>query len=176
MTTFQVDAESIGLHEPVYLKCKIRADAELVLKCQRAGAKPYRGLPTGNLPPVWPHSSLKREIIEQSKMFLEHMRLKGYEPKHSEYQMELWGPYREKVDMRDAASPMINIEVGNPFFPDGRWVSAARASAPAQKGPMELSMELLDHRDMRRGVHFIVRGLFLAQSGKREESTGTLIV
>jgi hypothetical protein len=102
------------------------------------------------------------------------MRLRGLEPKQSEFQLELWGPYRERVDMTKGAE-WINIEEGNPFFPEGRWVTAARAVGPAQKGPLELTPELLDHPDMQRGVHFIVRGLFTRTYGKQSEETGQLI-
>ena len=171
---FQIDRESIVLHEPTWLNGKIRIDAELVLKCQRSGGGKFRGVKLGKLSDLWPHASLRRAIQEQSTTFLNHMRLQGFEPKNSVYELEVWGPYREKVDM---GTKYKNIEEGNEmFFPDGRWAIAQNAAAPAQKGPMELSRDLLDHPDMKRGVHYIVRGLFLAEYGKEEEETGTLIV
>lgn len=169
-----VDPETTALHVPVWKSCILRVDRELVLKCQNAGEPLCRGKRLGSLSPVWPTASLKDELLVQAKEFQRHMRLRGLEPKQSEYELELWGPYREKVDMAKAAE-WINIEEGNPFFPEGRWVSAARAAAPAQRGPIELDRELLDHRDMQRGVHFIVRGRFERTYGKRSEETGELI-
>jgi hypothetical protein len=118
-------------------------------------------------------SGLRDELLIQAKEFLRHMKVRGLEPKQSEFKLELWGPYRDKVDLAKGAE-MINIEEGNPFFPDGRWVSAARAAAPAQRGPLELTPELLDHPDVK-GVHFIVRGLFTRTYGKQSEETGQLI-
>ena len=170
---FKVDPETTVLHHPTWLSGKIRIDAELVLKCQRSGGGKFRGVKLGTLSDLWPHASLRRAIQEQSTTFLNHMRLQGFEPKDSVYELEVWGPYRERVDM---GTEYKNIEEGNPFFPEGRWAIAQNAAAPAQKGPMELSRDLLDHRDMKRGVHYIVRGLFLAEYGKEEEETGTLIV
>ena len=170
---FRIDAESTALHYPAYLNGKIRVDAELVLKCQNAGMGRLRGKPFGKIPALYPHSALKEAIQEQAMTFLHHMRLQGFEPKNTVYELEVWGPYREKVDM---GANYVNIEEGNPFFPDGRWAHAQKSAAVAQKGTMELSRDLLDHPDMKRGVHFIVRGLFLAEHGKEEEATGTLIV
>ena len=129
----------------------------------------------GKLSLLWPQAELKRQLVEQSREFLRHMRLRGLEPKQNEYQLELWGPYREKVAMQDAGK-LVNIEAGNPFFPNGRWVSAARSVAPAERGPIALTKEKLEHRDYKRGIHFIVRGLFLRNYGKQDEQTGTLIV
>lgn len=170
---FKIDKASIALHEPTWLNGKIRIDAELVLRCQNAGMERVKGVRLGTLSSLYPQAALKAQIQGQATTFLHHMRLQGYEPKHSVYELEVWGPYREKVDM---GANYVNIEEGNPFFPDGRWAHAQKAAAQAQKGPMELSRDLLDHPDMKRGVHFIVRGLFLASSGREEEATGTLLV
>lgn len=171
---FKIDRESTALHEPTWLNGKIRIDAELVLKCQQAGMGRVKGVKLGTLPSLYPQAALKAAIKEQATTFLQHMRLQGYEPKHTVYELEVWGPYREKVDM---GTKYVNIEAGNEeFFPDGRWAIAQKAAAQAQRGTMELSRDLLDHPDMKRGVHFIVRGLFLADHGKEEEETGTLIV
>lgn len=170
---FQIDRESTALHEPTWLNGKIRIDAELVLRCQNAGMGRVKGVRLGTLSSLYPQAALKAAIQEQATTFLQHMRLQGYEPKHSVYELEVWGPYREKVDM---GAKYVNIEEGNPFFPDGRWAHAQKAAAQAQRGTMDLSRDLLDHPDMKRGVHFIVRGLFLAERGREEEATGTLIV
>lgn len=170
-----VDAETTALHAPVYKSCILRVDRELVLKCQEAGMGTLRGKALGTLSPLWPVSSLKDDLVTQAKEFQRHMTLRGFEPTQSEWQLELWGPYREKVDM-SRGTELVNIEEGNPFFPDGRWVSAARAAAPAQRGPIELDRELLDHRDFKKGVHFIVRGLYLRDFGKQDDVTGKLIV
>lgn len=175
MILSKVDGETTALHQPVWKSCLLRVDRELVLACQRAGEKPYRGRRLGSLPDLHPHMGLKRELIAQAKDFLHHMKGRGFEPKHTEYELELWGPYRDRLDFSRAGSAKINIEEGNPFFPDGRWVSAARAAGPAQRGPLELSTELLDHHDMQRGVHMIARGLFLRTYGKEAEDTGQLI-
>lgn len=134
-----------------------------------------RGKALGKLSPIWPLSSLKDALVEQAREFQRHMTLRGFAPQQNEWQLELWGPYRERVDMTKGAE-MVNVEEGNPFFPDGMWASAARSAGPAQRGPLELDRELLDHRDMKRGVHFIVRGLYLRDYGKQDEMTGKLIV
>jgi hypothetical protein len=176
VVTSKIDGNTTAVHHPVYRTCIVRVDRDLVLRCQRAGAKPYRGITLGSLPDLYPHDALKRAMLPQAKEFLRHMKGRGLEPKVTEYTLELWGPYRDRLNFADAASPMINIEEGNPFFPNGRWVSAARSAGPAQKGPLELSEELLDHPDMRRGVHMLVRGLFLRHFGKEEETTGTILV
>ena len=169
-----VDAETTAIYAPVWKSCILRVDRELVLRCQEAGEAPCRGKPVGSLSALWPVAGLKDELLVQAREFLRHMKLRGFEPKQSEYLLELWGPYREKVDMTKGAE-LINIEEGNPFFPDGRWVSAARSTAPEEHGPQWLSADKLNHRDYKRGVHFIVRGLFTRHYGKQDEMTGTLI-
>jgi hypothetical protein len=172
-TASWVDAETTAIHHPVWKSCIVRVDRELVLACQQAGEAPFRGKPAGSLSPVWPLSGLRDEILIQAREFIRHMRKRGLEPQQSEFQLELWGPYRDRVDLAKGAE-RINIEEGNPFFPEGRYVTAARSAGPAQRGPLELTPELLDHPDIK-GVHFIVRGQFTRTYGKQSEETGQLI-
>jgi hypothetical protein len=129
------------------------------------------------MPELYPQHVLKRIVLSQTKTFLGHMKRQGYIPQQTETEMELWGPFREKVDM-SKASDLVNIEEGNPTVPEGRYASAARGvwGHDGTRGPRELDRKtLLDHRDWQRGVFFSVRGRFLATKGSREEETGTIL-
>jgi hypothetical protein len=173
---FHIDPEKTKFYVPTYLTAKFPVDAELVLRCQRAGDKPHKGTIIGKMLELYPYDVLKRIVLSQTKTFLGHMKRQGYIPQQAETEMELWGPYREKVDM-SKASDLVNIEEGNPTVPEGRYASAARTASAAERGPRELDRKtLLDHRDWQRGVFFSVRGRFLATRGTREEATGTILV
>ena len=169
-----IDGDSLTVHEPVSLACKIKVDPELVLLCQEHGDRPHKGTRIGRMKELWPFESLKRHLLEQTKLFVKHMRSQGNDPLQSETEMEAWGPFREKADVSN--SRLVNIEEGNPFFPDGRWVAANRGAMVATKGPQELTREKILSSDWERGAIFLVRGRFVATGGHREESTGTLIV
>ena len=171
---FRIDAESIQLHHPVYLTCKFRADPELVLRCQQAGDGVHRGTRLGQMREFWPFDALRSQALDEARMFIRYMRTQDYEPKQSQFEMELWGPFPEKVQYTGS---WTNIEVGNPFFPEGRWVSDSRGTRTGTRGPQELDRDtVLDSPDWKKGTVFLIRGLFLAGYGHQEEETGTLIV
>jgi hypothetical protein len=165
-------------YEPVLLTCKFKVDSELVLKCQRMGDKPHRGTPIGKIVELYPYDQLKRIALSQAKTFVRHMRTQGFEPQEAESAMELWGPYREKLNMAKGAS-LVNFEEGNPLIPQGHHGSAAYGGWEHDlvKGPRALDRNTVrDHRDWKQGVVFLIRGSFLGTRGHREETTGTTIV
>lgn len=125
---------------------------------------------------LWPFDALKRHVLETTKEFVRQMRVRGYEPQQAETAMELWGPFREKVDL--ANTRLVNVEEGNPFFPEGRWVNDNRGVQRIEsRGPQAISRQrLLDSQDWRKGAVFLVRGEFISRYGKQEEETGILLV
>jgi hypothetical protein len=174
---FHIDVETTALHEPVWLDAKLKVDMDLVLKSQQHGQKPLKGIPVGQMMEFWPHDALKREVLAQCQIFLRHMRQQGYEPRLHEHELLIWGPFRERVNMRDGAS-LVNIEEGNPFYPGGAWAGAAKGvwKHDLKKGPRRLDKQALAEHDWKHGGHFRVRGLFTAKYGKQEETTGSIIV
>ena len=176
MTGLQLDRESVTLHEPVTLTCKVKADPELVLKCQRLGERPYRGVRLGKLRETYPTQALKRILLDEARTFTAHMKRQGYEPREAETEMRLYGPFREKLDMGRGAA-LENFEAGNHLIPQGMWRSAAHGTGRAtERGVLQLDRErVLGSQDWRRGVAFLIKGQFLAAHGKEEETTGILI-
>ena len=166
------------IYHPLSLTCKFPVDTELVLDCQRLGARPHKGTLIGKMPELHPFVQLKHHVLDQAKAFVRAMKSKGYEPQQAETEMELWGPFREKLDM-EKASQLVNFEEGNPFIPQGHFGSAAYGGwqHDGVVGPRVLDRNLLrNHQDWRRGVVFIVRGNFLATRGYESEDKGGLIV
>lgn len=173
---YHLDRESIQLHEPVLLKCRFRADPELVLLCQSLGEQPHKGTPIGKMKNLYPFEALKRQAMDEAKMFVRHMRKQGFEPMQAESEMELWGPFAEKVDMSKGAS-LENFEAGNHLIPQGMYRTRAHGAwKPDGKGPRRLTKQMLDEPRYGKGASFYIRGRFLASHGKEEEATGTLIV
>ena len=173
-----LDRESTKVYEPVFLTCKIKVDPELILKLQRMGWRPRRGTPIGKMSDLDPFNALKRLVTEEAKTFIGYMKQQGFLPLEAETQMELWGPFREKLDMSKGSS-WENFEEGNPLVPQGMWRSQARGlwEHDLKTGPRELDRKaVLEDRDWKRGVVFLIRGRFLATHGKEEEATGTLLV
>ena len=178
MTNPAIRIEPGKIYEPVSLTLKFPADADLVLTCQRMGDKPHRGTPIGKIPELYPRDALKRLALSETKTFISHMKNQGYEAQEAETEMELWGPYREKLDMGKGAA-LVNFEEGNPLVPQGHWGSAARGvwKHDGITGPRKLDPKTVKgHQDWKRGVIFLVRGKFLATHGHQEETTGTLVV
>ena len=165
------------LYHPVRLTCKFKVDPELALKCQRLGAGLHRGTPIGKVSELWPTQTLKRRALTEAKAFVGHMKNQGYVAQQPESEMELYGPFREKLDMSKAAE-LVNFEEGNPLIPQGHWGSAAhQATSADSRGPRVLNRkELLDSQDWQHGVAYLIRGTFLATNWKQDEKTGTLIV
>ena len=165
------------IYHPLSLTCKFPADTELVLNCQRLGAKPHKGTIIGKMSELDPFVQLKHHVLAQTKEFVRAMKSKGYVPQQAETEMELWGPFREKLDMAKA-SQLVNFEEGNPFIPQGHFGSAAYGGwqSDGVVGPRMLDRDLLrNHQDWRHGVAFIVKGNFLATRG-HESDTGGLVV
>ena len=177
MTTIKLDKTSTKLHHPVALNAKFKVDTDLILQCQRYGGGRYRGKPIGKLPELYPQDRLKRQAVEICKTFIQHMKLQGYEAREPATQMELWGPYREKLDM-SKAHQLTNFEEGNPFIPEGHFGHPMSGWAhDGITGPRTLDTNLLrDHRDWQLGAFFIIRGKFIATKGTEEETTGTVLV
>lgn len=179
MDAYQLDRESITLSHPVELNCKFKPDPELVLKCQSAGMRPLRGAAIGKISNLYPIDTFKRIAMEEAQTFVGYMKQQGYTPREAESEMQIWGPFRESVDISKGAS-MENFEEGNDLVPEGKWRSRARnmwQPPDADRGPRELSKEeVLDSQDYKEGLAFIIRGKFLASRGHEEEETGTLIV
>lgn len=175
--SLHTDRESITLHEPTTLTCKFRVDPELILKLQDFGQRPHKGTSIGKMPVGYPFEELKKIAMDEAKTFVGYMKQQGNEPRTAISQMEIYGPYREKMDMSKAAT-LENFEAGNPFHPNGMWRSAAHGVwAPDGKGPRLLDRnKVLDSPDYRHGTVYFIRGLFLASHGKEEEETGVLIV
>lgn len=171
-----LDAESTALRHSVSLNCKVRVDPELVLLCQKHGDAPHRGTRIGRMREIWPFAALKNHVVEQTKEFVRQMRVRGYESQQPESLMELWGPFREKVDISNTG--LVNVEAGNPFFPEGRWVNANRGVREIKtKGPQQITRrDLLDSSDWEKGAIFLVRGRFIATRGKQDDQTGILLV
>jgi hypothetical protein len=166
------------IYEPISLTMKFKADSGLVLTCQRMGDKPHRGTPIGKIPELYPRDALKRLALSETKTFIRHMKNQGYEAQEAPTEMELWGPYREKMDMGKGGS-VVNWEEGNPTIPQGHWGTAAHGvwTPDSKLGPRKLDPTTVrDHRDWKRGVVFLVRGKFLATHGHQEEKTGETIV
>lgn len=163
------------IYHPLTLVCKFRADPELALHCQGAGL--HRGIPIGKMLELWPTDMLKRQALSEAKTFVGHMKRQGYIPQQAESEMELWGPYREKLNMAKGTE-LVNFEAGNHLIPQGHWGSAAHGVTKADsRKPRVLSREqLLDSEDWQLGVAFLIRGKFLATQWKESESDGTLIV
>ena len=178
LPAIHIDAESAKLYHPATLTGKFPVDPELVVRCQRAGSGRYRGVCIGKMLELYPYDAMKKLALSQAKTFIRHMRSQGYEPLQEATELELWGPFRERGDMSRGAS-LVNFEEDNPFVPAGHWGSAARGAwrHDLERGPRRLNQNvLLDDKDWRHGVVFLVRGQFLATRGKQEESTGAVLV
>ena len=167
---YQLDRESITLSVPVRLTCKFIVDPELVLQWQRLGGQPHKGTPIGKIRD--PFDLLKRQALQEARIFVRYMKQQGNRPQEAESQMLLYGPFRNRMDMSKAAT-MENFEEGNPFHPNGMWRSAAHGVwKPDGRGPRLIDPEA----EYKHGVAFYIKGKFLATHGKEEEETGTLIV
>lgn len=178
MGTPSVRIDPGKIHEPISLTMKFKVDADLVLTCQRAGDQPHRGKPIGKIMELWPFDALKRIAVSETKTFIGHMKNQGYEAQQAETEMELWGPYREKLDM-GKGDALVNFEEGNPLVPQGHWGFAASGmwKHDLEVGPRRLDpKKLKNNPEWKRGVVFLVRGKFLATHGHQEETTGTLVV
>lgn len=165
------------IYHPLSLTCKFPVDTELVLDCQRLGSKPHKGTIIGKMPELHPFVQLKNHVLVQAKAFVRAMKSQGYIPQQAETEMELWGPFREKVDLAKA-SQLVNFEEGNPFIPQGHFGSAASGGwqPDGVTGPRVLDSDLLrNHRDWRWGVAFIVRGTFLATRGYENDTGGWVV-
>lgn len=164
-------------YTPVRLVCKFKVEPEIALRCQQLGGKPHRGSPIGKIVDLWPHDQIKRIALSQAKQFVGHMKNQGYAAQQAETEFELWGPYRERVDISKGTG-LVNFEAGNPTKPDGVWGFAATGMTQADtRGPQVLDRRaVLENQDHQKGVVFMIRGQFLATRGSKDDATGTIIV
>ncbi len=177
MVEIKLDKSSTKQHHPVSLTAKFKADTDLVLQCQRYGGGLHKGTAIGKLLEIWPTDALKKQALDICRTFIQHMKLQGYETRESATEMELWGPYREKLDM-SKANDLINFEAGNHLIPEGHYGHPMGGwESDGVTGPRTLDKTLLrDHRDWQLGAVFLIRGKFTATRGTEEESTGTILV
>ena len=173
MTALRENLNKTKFYVTDLLVFKIKPDAELVALCQQKGAAVYRGTPIGQMQSLWPFDGLKRAVIEEAETFVRHMAAQGNMLQTSVYQMELWGPYRDKpTGVRE-----VNIEAGNPYVPDGKWAFDSKGTwAPDETGVREVTKDLLDREDFRHGICYRIRGEFLKTRGHQEETTGVVIL
>lgn len=173
----RLDKSSTKQHHPVALVGKFKVDSDLMMDCQRYGGGVYHGTPIGKLLEIWPTDALKTQALDICKTFIQHMKLQGYETRESATQMELWGPYREKLDI-SKANRLINFEEDNPLVPEGKFGYPMMGwEHDGVTGPRKLDATLLrDHRDWQLGSVLLIRGKFIATRGTEEETTGTILV
>lgn len=137
--------------------------------------QPLKGVSIGKMMSLYPFDRLKQQAMDEAKTFVHYMKIQGNEPRQAESEFEVWGPFRERVRF---TAETRNIEEGNPFSKPvigfsgyGGWTH------DGHKGPRKLDRkELLDSPDWKAGVVFMIRGLFTATRGHREETTGTVLV
>ena len=161
MPAIRENLNKTKFYVPDLLVCKIIPDQELALK---VGV--HKGTPIGKISELWPHDRFKKSVIEEAQKFVYHMNQQGNELQTSIYEMELWGPFRDK--------PMgfqeVNIEEGNPWQEDKYAFTTKGAWQPDTLGNVERNV-LEKH-----GACFRIRGKFLKTRGKQDESTGVVIL
>ena len=144
--------EKRALAIPVVLVCQFRVDQELVLRCQERADpdhKMWRGQPLGTLSDIWPWSDMKDTVKREAQEFVGYMKQQDYQPIGAYTEMELWGPYMQKVDWGKARNADARESDGH-TYPQGYLHDANIA-------------------DYRLGVVFHIRGNFLAKYGKMVE-------
>ena len=152
---------------PDLLVCKIKPDPELAMK---VGI--HRGTPIGKISELYPLDLFKKSVVEEAQKFIYHMTQQGNELQTSIYEMELWGPYRDKP----TGSREVNIEEGNPWSEDKFAFTSKGTWQPETLGPQNLTRDTLERGDFRHGVCFRIRGKFVKTRGHQEETTGVVIL
>lgn len=147
--------------EAVQTKCVL--DYELVERVHNAGGRPYKGLPLGTLPELWPFDMLKRPLVAHAEEFVRQIGLQGYRPVTNVEQFVVWGPYMEKVGELREWVP----EAGNHLIPKHAQRTAQRVWG--YRG---------DEFDWHKGCAFLIQGEFTrhARHGHVDEQTGSILV
>jgi hypothetical protein len=168
MTAILENHESVARAHPTPLVCQFRADPEMVERCQKAAVgeeRFWRGRPLGAIRDLWPWGDMKMQAMEEARLFVHYMRQQRqeYELVGAVTEMELWGPYRQKVDWGRAQERLTRT--------DGDWNSAKTSEyAPGYAYGFE------DKPD-DKGLVFLIRGQFLGKYGKLVEGKdGVLLV
>lgn len=106
--------------ETVGTKCVL--PYELVQRVHDAGGRPYKAVPLGTLPELWPFDALKRPLIAQAREFVRQISGQGFRPLTNVEQFLVWGPYSEKVgDMREWVPEAGNHLIANPRTAQQVW-------------------------------------------------------
>lgn len=149
------------IRETVTTKCVL--EFEQVQLVHNHGGKPYRGIPLGTLPELWPFDLLKRPLLDHAREFIKQVKTHGFHPLTSEYEFKVWGPFSEKVGEIKEWVP----EADNPFIPEAHKQKAT--STWLYRG---------DEFNWERGCAFLIKGDFTryAGTGHVDEQTGVIIV
>ena len=173
MTAIRENFDKTKFYVPDTLVCRVKPDPELVMLCQQKGEGVHRGTPLGKLKAMWPFDGLKRALTEEATTFVGHMAKQGNQLQTSIYEIEVWGPYRDKP----MGAEEVNIEAGNHLVPDGKFAFAPKGAwQPETLGPRRITQSLLDRGDFRHGICYRLRGKFLKTRGKQDDITGVVIL
>lgn len=147
--------------QSITTKCVL--EYEMVRKVQMAGDRPHKGTPLGRISQLWPTEMLRRALKEHGEEFIRQVAKQGYIALGSVYELEVFGPYTEKV----GDAPDYTPEADNPFIPKHEKRVASKVWG--YQG---------DEIDVSKGVAFLLRGRFArhARHGHIEEGSGLLLV
>ncbi len=162
MTAILENHEKVARAHPVPLTCQFRADTEMVTRCQAAaqGAERFwRGEPIGTISRLFPWSDMKDQAMKEARLFVGYMRQQRqeYELIGAVTEMELWGPYRQKVDWSRADETLTRGD-SRGF---GEELKTSEYAPGYAYG--------LDDKPEDKGLVFLIRGQFLAKYGKLVE-------
>ncbi len=161
--------ETVALALPTWLVCQFRADPEMVARCQGAAEgdqRFWRGRAIGTIRDLWPWQDMKRTALEEARQFVKYMRqqYQQYELVGAESEMELWGPYRQKVDWARVQDKLV------------------RGDLRGIGGPLKMTQYApgwaygFDDKPEDKGLVFLIRGMFLAKYGRLVEDKEVLLV
>ena len=141
--------------ETVATKCVL--DYELVQLVHNHGGKPFKSVPLGKLPELWPFDLLKRPLLEHAEEFVRQIGVQGFQSLTNVHQFLVSGPFSEKVGEMRSWTP----EAGNHLIPHPR--TAERVWG--YRG---------DEFDWHKGCAFLITGQFTrhARHGHIDEQTG----
>ena len=161
--------EKRSLAHPSWLVCQFRADTEMVTRCQASAEgeeRFWRGQAIGTIRDLWPWQDMKILAQEQARLFVGYMRqqYQQYELVGAESEMELWGPYLQKVDWNRVQDRLVRGDL------DGFGEELKKSEyAPGWAYGF-------DDKPEDKGLVFLIRGLFLAKFGRLVEDKEVLLV
>ena len=169
MVAILANPEKEALALPTRLVCQFRADIEMVTRCQRAaegGERFWRGQAIGTISKLFPWQDMKHKALEEARLFVGYMRqqYQQYELIGAESAMELWGPYRQKVDLARVKDKLVR---GDMQGMGGELKMTEYAPAWAYG---------FDDKPEDKGLVFLIRGLFLAKYGRLVEDKEVLLI